>query len=342
MITNGTIDVFNEGRWVKAPAADIDGNIVVVTGRAMKVAAVHDEEWLEHEVRNPETCIERLKTRDSHRLKADVFTFAQRLPATTPRYDYPIEWDSIAAVRLNGYNNWWDSLPQETRKNVRRAAKRGVVVEVRPLDDALVQGIVEINNESPIRQGRHFAHFGESFDEVKKDFGAFSERCEIFCAHVGDELVGVLKVMYRGELASVLKLQSKSSHYDKRPSNALIAAAVEQCDKKGISFITYGKYRYGNQEKTSLMTFKSHNGFDEVLVPRFHVPLTATGRLGIALGLHRGITGIAPKSAVAFVRSVRAQWHRLATFRRCSLTTKQPNSYRQMERSIPPAGSTSE
>ena len=223
----------------------------------------------------------------------------------------PDRWESVAAITLSRFTDWWDKLPQDTRKNVRRSAKRGVVVQVKPLDDELIRGIAEINNESPIRQGQHFAHYGESFDEVKKDFSSFSERCEFFCAYLTDELIGVLKVMYRREVASVLKLQSKSSHYDKRPSNALIAAAVERCDKKGVSFITYGKYRYGNQEKTSLMEFKARNGFAEILVPRFHVPLTTRGRIGIALGLHRGLTGIVPESALSLGRSVRSKWHSL-------------------------------
>jgi hypothetical protein len=310
-MTSGTIDIYSAGRWVKAPAAEIDGNLIVVTGRAIRTAAVHDEEWLEGEIQDPETCIERLKTRASHGLRADVFTFAQKLPTTTPRYAYQTEWESVAAIPLSGFTGWWEGLPQETRKNVRRSAKRGVVVQTKPLDDELVRGIAAINNESLLRQGRPFAHYGESFEEVKKDFSSFSDRCELFCAYVGDELVGVLKVMYRRQVASVLKLQSKSSHYDKRPSNALIAAAVEQCDKKGISFITYGKYRYGNQEKTSLMAFKAHHGFTEILVPRFHVPLTTKGRIIIALGLHRGLTGIVPESALSVGRSLRSKWHSL-------------------------------
>jgi hypothetical protein len=308
-MTNGTIDLYSAGRWVKAPAATIDGNIVVVTGSALKIAAVHDEEWLDGEIRDPVACIEQLSKRGSHGLRADVFTFAQKLPATMPRYPYQTEWESVAAIALSSFTDWWNALPQETRKNVRRSTKRGVAVHVKPLDDGLIREIAEINNESPVRQGQHFAHYGESLDEVKKDFSSFSERCEIFCAYFDGELIGILKVMYRKEVASVLKLQSKLSHYDKRSSNALIAAAVECCAKRGISFITYGKYRYGNQEKTSLMDFKARNGFAEILVPRFYVPLTARGRVGVALGLHRGLTGMIPESALSLGRRVRSKWH---------------------------------
>jgi hypothetical protein len=312
-MTTRTVDLFaaDAGRWIKVPATEVDGNLIVVTGRALRVAEVHKEEFLDGEIENPCACVEHLRRHEQHGLRADVFTFAQKLPNVLPRYEYSTVSESVAAIRLSSFDDWWGQLPQDTRKNVRRAAKRGVVVKTRVLDDDLVRGIAEINNETPVRQGRRFAHYGESLDEVKKDFSAFSDRCEMFCAYAGEELVGILKVMYRGQVASVLKLQSKLSHYDKRPSNALIAAAVEQCDKKGMSFFTYGQYRYGNQDKTSLMDFKARNGFVEILVPRFYVPLTARGRLGIALGLHRGLSGMVPASALSLGRKVRATWHGL-------------------------------
>src|SRR5882672_1578364 len=115
-MTSGTINLFREGRWTKAPAAEINGHTVVVVGRAIKMAEVLDEEWMEEEIPDPEACVERLKQRRSHGLRADVFTFAQKLPATAPRYAFPTEWDSIAAIRLNGFTTWWEGLPQETRK----------------------------------------------------------------------------------------------------------------------------------------------------------------------------------------------------------------------------------
>ena len=54
VVTGGTIDLFTAGGWVKVPAAEINGNIIVVAGRAIKTAAIHDEEWLEHEIQDPE------------------------------------------------------------------------------------------------------------------------------------------------------------------------------------------------------------------------------------------------------------------------------------------------
>ena len=68
-------------------------------------------------------------------MKADIFSFTQKLPATRPKYSYPMESESIAAISLISFKEWWEGLPQETRKNVRRSPKRGVVIRVEEFDD---------------------------------------------------------------------------------------------------------------------------------------------------------------------------------------------------------------
>jgi len=306
-----SLEISVSGKWVTVPALDISGKTVVVTGRWIKVAAIHDDEWLDSELEDPESCIRKLKERGSHGLRADIFTFAQKLPATRPQHPYPMAWDSIAAIRLSSFTGWWEKLPQETRKNVRRATRRGVVVRIQELDDKLIRGIVEINNESPMRQGRPFAHYGESYDEVKKDYSSFSDRSDLICAYCGDELIGLSKIVYCGRAAAIMKLESKAAHYDKRPANALIAKAVECCERKGVSYVMYGKYRYGNQKNTSLMEFKMRNGFDEILVPRFYVPLTIKGKIGMTLKLHHDLLAILPGSAIWLGRTIRAKCHKL-------------------------------
>ena len=302
-----SIDLFQDGLWIKAPAIDVNGNTVVVTGKWLRTAAVEAEECLEHEVSDPEAFIRRLKEYPRE-LGADIFTFAQKLPSTNPLYSFPLEWDSVAAMRLTSFSAWWDGLPQEARKNARRAAKRGVVLRRQEVDDELVRGIVAINNETPTRQGRRFTHFGEDFDKVKRDFLSFSSRSDLLCAYSGDELIGLVKIIYCGPIAAIMKLQSKISHYDKRPSNALMAMAIEMCADRGSSFVTYGQYRYGNQKHTSLMEFKDRLGFGEFLVPRYYVPLTNKGRLGTRLKVHRGVVGVLPASFISVGRAVRSKW----------------------------------
>ena len=240
------------GKSVKCPALEIGGKTVVIAGRWVKVASVRSEDWLETELEDPESCAKELLGQRKMGLHADVLTFAQKPPSATRRYAYRMDPDSIAVVGLRSFKEWWESLPQETRKNVRRAEKRGVKLNLQHLTDELVAGIVEINNESPQRQGRRFPHFGKSFEEVKKDYSSFLDRSDFICANHGTELIGVLKVVYRGDIASILQLLVKARHQDKRPANALLAKVLEICEKKGISCLTYGKFNYGNKAEDSL------------------------------------------------------------------------------------------
>jgi hypothetical protein len=337
-MTQHTIDISVKGKWISVPVVHVDGNIIITKGKWLKTAVVEAEDWLETEVGNPQACIQKLK--ESNILRADVFAFCQKIPASVPRYRYPIIWDSYAFVRVSSFNDWWMKLPQETRKNVRRSQKRGITVSVKELDDNLVRDLVALNNDSPIRKGKHFTHYGKTFDQVKKDQLSFLDRSDYICAYVADELVGVLKLVYRVDSASILTLLSKPSHADKRPSNALLAKAVEVCQAKGIAYLVYGKLNYGNKRDSSLRDFKIRHGFEEMLLPRYYVPLTKWGALCVELGFHRGLLGVLPPVVIAAGVRVRAGcyslWH---VIRRCSSTVEQSNRNRQTERSTPPAGS---
>jgi len=158
----GYVVIRAKGGWVNVPAVNINGKTVFVRGKWLKTARVRGEEMMENELENPEAYVEKLRADKNRALKADIFTFTQKLPATRPKYSYPAEWESIAAVHLTSFNEWWESLPQETRKNVRRAQKRGVQVSIRELDDDLVQGIRGVNDDSPLRQGTANAYYGQS------------------------------------------------------------------------------------------------------------------------------------------------------------------------------------
>ena len=166
-----------------------------------------------------------------------------KMPSSTnPKYSYPMEEDSIAAIRLSSFKNWWEKLPQETRKNVRRSQKRGVVVDVREFDADLIKGISEVNNDSPMRQRKRNIYYGRSLDQVKKDYCSFVDRSDFICAYVENEMIGFLKLVYRGEVASILNFTPKASHSDKRPANALIAKAVETLRSEGNIVLDVWEY----------------------------------------------------------------------------------------------------
>lgn len=310
-ISIGRMEVSVRGKWVTVPAVGVCGNQLAVMGKWVRVASLHDEEWLESEIANPEVCIRELK--QMARPCADIFTFIQKLPAVDPKYDYSMERVSLAVAEVGDFKTWWEALPQETRKNVRRAEKRGVVIRVQEFNDDLVRGIAEVQNETPERQGRRYPHYGKTFEQVKRDHSGFVERSDFICAYVGDDFVGFLKLVYRGDIASILQLNSKMSHYDKRPSNALLAKAVELCASKGITHLTYGKFNYGNKNDSSLKNFKIRNGFHETLMPRFYIPLTTWGKFCVRTRLYRGAMDFLPPSVIAGVARARSKWYDLKT-----------------------------
>src|SRR5579862_4135630 len=148
------------GRQVKVPEVTVEGVNFVVSGKWLKEISVRDEEYVEgNPVSEPERIIAQLKRL---RTGADFFSFAQRIPDDAPRFAYPMRWDNAAAVSTSSYSDWWTQLSQETRRNVRLAAKRGVAVREVPFDDSLVRGIAAIYNETPVRHGRRFWHYGKS------------------------------------------------------------------------------------------------------------------------------------------------------------------------------------
>jgi GNAT acetyltransferase-like protein len=339
-VTDYTVEISRMGKWITVPALKVGENALFTSGRWIKKAVVHDEDWLEGELEDPELCVKRLKERGLHRLRADIFTFSQKPPKTVPQYRYPMKWDSVAVIRLTCFKDWWEGLPQETRKNVRRSQKRGVVVRVEELDDDLVRKIIDVNNDSPVRQGKHFAHYGKTFDQVKKDQSTYLGRSAFICAYAGDELIGFLKMVYRGETASILQILPRASHQDKRPANALIAKAVELCEARGVSCLVYGMFNYGNKRDSPLLEFKIRNGFEEILMPRFYIPLTVKGSVCMKLNLHRGFLAVLPPSVITLGVRARAKWSNLKQFiSRCSSMVERPNRNRQTECSNPPAGS---
>jgi hypothetical protein len=333
-----SIEVAVKGKWIKVPALEVNGKYIVVKGKWIKMAVIEAEEYLATDLGDPELCLRKLREQASDGLRADIFTFAQKLPSIVPTYNYHMEWDSVAAVRTNSFKDWWEKLPQATRKNVRRSQKRGVVVTNRELDDDLITRLMELNNECPVRAGRPYPHYGKSFDQTKKDQESFSDRRELIWAQVGSELIGFLKIVYRGKIASILHLLPKISQYDRRPANAMLAKAVELCEAKGISYLTYGMFNYANKQDSPIREFKSRNGFEEILVPRFYVPLTTKGAIGLKLRLHRGLHGLLPPIVISRIVDARTKWYKFK-LGRCSSMVEQSNRTRQKECSIPPAGS---
>ena len=295
------------GKGHCVPSAQTDGRTVIRTGGWLKTAAVQDEELVEGEtVADPELFIFRLKQTG---LKADLFTFAQKLPETVPKYTYHLEWDNLAVIPITTFSHWWEEqVEASVRRAVRKAAKTGVVTKLAELDDTFVAGIVEINNETPIRQGKRFWHYQKDFNAVKLENATYPERTIFLGAYHDDELIGFLRITFADRVASIIQFLTKKKHFDKRPANALIAKAVEICEKRGISHLVYCNYVYGDP-KSSLTEFKRRNGFAQVLVPRYYIPLTRRGHLALHLRLHRGLAHLIPKPLIRQLLKIRSLWY---------------------------------
>ena len=315
LVQNNTVEVSVRGVWRRVPAIEIDGRVIAVKGDRVKLAVIRDEDFIEGELDHPERVVAALKQARTLGVRADIFTFAQGIDSGKPRYSYPMEWQSVAAARTSSFKAWWDSLPQEGRKNVRRAEKRGVTVVVKQLDEDLIRDICELNNDSPMRQGRRFVHYGKTIEEVRKDQAPLLDRSEYVCAYFENELIGFLKLAFAGKTAALVQVLPKASHHDKRPANALLAKAIELCEARGAAYLTYGLFQEGNRRESPLREFKIRNRFEEVLVPRYYVPLTMWGTISTRLRLYRGPIGLLPDPALRMAIVARAKWYSLRSFK---------------------------
>jgi hypothetical protein len=287
---------------------EINGYPLRVSGKLITIAGIDDEEWQDsYIIEDPESLIENIKR---EKAKIDIFAFSQRLPDKEPKYHYYMEWDNVAAIQITSFDEWWTKkLPQVTRKNVRRSAKKGCSVKVAEFNDDFVKGIINIYNETPVRQGRPFWHYGKDFETVKRENSSYLSTSDIIGAYHNDELIGFIKLVYVGKEAKIMQIISMVRHQDKRPTNAMIAKAVELCEKRHIDYFIYGKYLYGKRTWNPLVEFKERNGFERINLPKYYVPLTHKGKVALRLNLHHGIVGLIPGKLFNYLADLRMKWY---------------------------------
>ncbi len=274
----------------------------IVSGKWLRIASVKDE--LEMDVFDPLPFLAMIRKRPGRTI--DIFTFAQRIPETTPKYDFPMEWDSLAVLDYGDHKHWFEGvLDDKTRNMIRKAGKKGVEVRIVDFDDELIRGIVAIYNETPVRQGRPFKHFGKNYDEAKEANATHLDRSEFIGAFYGPELIGFVKLVYGVRTARAEQIISKIAHRDKAPTNALLNEAVKMCQARGLPYLIYGTW----PSKESFAQFKKNNGFKEYRLPRYFVPLTIKGRIGIRLGLHRGFKEHVPGKVRDMLIALRERWY---------------------------------
>src|SRR5215831_305026 len=110
------VEISINGAQRTVPCALIAGKTVVAKGKYIKVAVVHDEEFLDSDaVDNPDQFIADLK---GSGLGADILSFTQMGINPRPLLPYYMEFDNLAVVPITTSAEWWQNrLPQETRRN---------------------------------------------------------------------------------------------------------------------------------------------------------------------------------------------------------------------------------
>jgi hypothetical protein len=245
--------------------------------------------------------------------RVDIFTFMQKLPETSPKYSYPMEWDNLAVLPVSTFDDWWTKqIGFKARNKAKQASKKGVIVREASFDDALALGIWEIYNESPVRQGRRFPHYGKSLDQVQRMSSTFLDTSIFIGAYLDEKLIGFIKLTTDDSKtqAGMMHIVSMIRHRDKAPTNALVAQAVRSCAERGIAHLVYSNFAYGKKERSSLSDFKERNGFERVNLPRYYVPLTGIGWAAFRLGLHHKFVDRLPEPLLAKARDLRYSWYK--------------------------------
>jgi len=280
----------------------IENTKITITGNFIKMARI-EEEWYE-DVEDPLSLIEALK---KSKIKADLFTFWQRIPEIKPKYNYYMEWENIAVIPIQSYNHWWEKqINSRTRGIIRKAKKNGVVVKEAEFNDEFIQGMTNIFNETPIRQGKPFWHYGKDFETVKREFSKYLFREDLIAAYYNDELIGFIFLAHAGKYAITSQIISKIEHRDKALNNALLAKAVEICDKKKVPYLVY--YYWDDK---SLTEFKRRNGFEMTALPRYYIPLTTKGKIILKLNFHHGVTGVLPEKLLVYLKEIRKKIYKI-------------------------------
>jgi hypothetical protein len=223
----------------------------------------------------------------------DIFTFLERRWCHTfPDSNLWIRGnDNIALLHVTGYDDWWKNIGKKTRNMIRKAEKSGVKTEIAAINDNLARGIWKICNETPIRQGRAFSHYGTPLAAVRESLSS-TQNVAYVGAYLQDELVGFIQLVHGDRITIISQILSLQEHWDKAVSNALVAKAIEVCASSRAEWVMYG--RMGNHP--TLDSFKQNNGFSPFQLTRYYVPLTRKSKIAVKLRLHRELKDALPQT----------------------------------------------
>ena len=283
------------------------GTEIRIHGRVVRIARPDGDKF--QFVENPEELLAAVKHSGA---RVDLFTFMQTMPHTTPTFSYPMEWDNLAVLPVSTFEHWWNhQIRSYPRNRARQAAKRGVIFREVQFEESLVRGIWEIYNETPVRQGRRFPHYGKDIETVRKEAATYLDSSFYIGAFYEGKLIGFVKLTcdQTGTQANLMNILAMVRHREKAPTNALIGEAVRLCEKRKIAYLVYQNYYYGKKQQDTLTRFKENNGFQCVDMPRYYIPLTPLGWCVFRLGLHHKLIDLVPERLASKLRDLRSGWY---------------------------------
>jgi hypothetical protein len=274
---------------------------ISISGKFFRVARLRHE-WCEF-LEKPSSLVEKMK---DQRPAVDLFTFLQEAHLPQPEFPFHRETVSASLLTLKCFDDWWKELHFKARNKARKAQKTGVELREVALDDDFVRGVEKIYNESPLRQGRKFTHYGKDLTTIRNDLGSFPEKTIFIGAYFNGELIGFMKLFEGNGILRIIHIIATFAHRDKCVMDALIAQAAKICDEKRISYLHYGDWA-----SRGLGVFRIKYNFQRHDCPRYFVPLTPRGKFMLNYQLHRPLRERLPQSWADRLVTVRNHWNAL-------------------------------
>ena len=110
------------------------------------------------------------------------------------------------------------SVPTRAIERVKRR-KRASCCARCPATKSLFKGICGIYNESPVRQGKSFPHYGMTIERAREYASTYPDRSIYVAAFVGDTMIGFIKLVMdeTRTTACLVHILSMIQHKDKAP-----------------------------------------------------------------------------------------------------------------------------
>ena len=96
------------------------GREIQVDGGLIRIARLGVDQY--ESVDDPAMMLQALRESG---IRIDLFTFMQKLPETSPKYPYAMEWDNVAALPISTFDEWWATQINDKTRNAVRLAEKG-------------------------------------------------------------------------------------------------------------------------------------------------------------------------------------------------------------------------